>query len=68
MSEANYKPNGEVQGDNTRMKDAGYTTGVTDSYGADLSGDATNSEGRIGSASRSDAWDKSAPCDPKGRM
>lgn len=62
MSESSYKPNGEVQGDSTRMKDAGYGTGVTDTYGADLSGDATNSQGGIGGSTKSDKNEMPKDC------
>lgn len=54
MDLKNKMPNGEVQGDSTPMGDAGFSTGVDDAYGADLSGDATNCEGGIGGATKSD--------------
>lgn len=63
MKECNYKPNGEVQGDNTPMKDAGHSTGVTDTYEADLSGDATNRTVGIGRSTKSDKWDDSSAGD-----
>lgn len=65
MKECNYKPNGEVQGDSRSMPDRGVSTGMSDSYGADLSGDATNSMGRIGSASNSDKNFHNLPKDPQ---
>jgi hypothetical protein len=49
-----YKPNGELQGDTKPMPDRGTTTGVTDTYGADVSQDATNRIGSIRGATRSD--------------
>jgi hypothetical protein len=54
MSETNYRPTGKLQGDTKPMPDRGHSTGVTDTYGADLSGDACNCMGGIGSASKSD--------------
>jgi hypothetical protein len=49
-----YIPSGKVQGDETAMPNKGTGTGVTDTYGADLSQDATNREGSIRGATRSD--------------
>lgn len=41
-----YHPTGELQGDDKAMPDRGTGTGMNgDSYGADLSVDATNSQG-----------------------
>lgn len=65
MKECNYKPNGEVQGDSRAMPDRGVSTGLSDSYGADLSGDATNSMGKIGGASNSDKRFHNLPKDPQ---
>lgn len=52
-----YKPTGDLQGDTKPMPDRGVTTGVTDTYGADLSGDATNRQGSMGGAAKSDKPD-----------
>ncbi|HYE41466.1 MAG TPA: hypothetical protein VEB23_16120 [Ramlibacter sp.] len=49
-----YVPNGQLQGDDKAIPDRGTTTGVTDTYGADLSQDATNRMGSIKGATRSD--------------
>lgn len=42
-----YRPNGDVQGDSKAMPNRGTSTGVTDTYGADLSQGATNGKGSI---------------------
>lgn len=52
-----YTPNGDLQGDTTPMPDRGTGTSVTDTYGCDLSGDATNSMGSITSATKSDGME-----------
>lgn len=52
-----YKPNGEVQGDKGAFPDRGISTGVTDTYGADLSPDSINRMGGMGRAAKSDKWD-----------
>lgn len=49
-----YTPSGELQGDTRPMPDRGTSTGVDDTYGADLSQEATNSQGSIASATKSD--------------
>jgi len=49
-----YKPSGVIQGDTKPLPDRGVTTGVTDTYGADLSGDAINRQGGMGNAAKSD--------------
>lgn len=61
MMETNYKPTGQIQGDTKSMPDRGHSTGVSDTYGADLSGDACNCQGDIGRASKSDKQDQSMP-------
>lgn len=58
MNEKNYRPNGEVQGDSRPMPDRGVSTGVTDTYEADLSGDAINRMGGMGRAAKSDPADE----------
>lgn len=65
MESTNYKPNGEVQGDTRAMPDKGYSTGVTDTYGADLGANATNSQGSLGSAAKSDPMDQCCAKDHK---
>lgn len=49
-----YTPSGELQGDTRSMPDRGTSSGVSDTYGADLGQDATNREGSITSTSQSD--------------
>lgn len=59
----NYpRPNGQLQGDSKAMPDRGTRTGVTDTYGADVSQSATNKHGGMGSATKSDAAMKNVPC------
>lgn len=53
-ADGEYTPSGELQGDTRAMPDRGTSTGVTDSYGADLGADATNREGSISSSTQSD--------------
>lgn len=58
MKDSNYKPSGELQGDTKAMPNRGTSTGMNgDTYGASLEQGATNSQGRIGSATKSDAPD-----------
>ncbi len=53
---SNPKPDGTVQGDKTKMGDAGTGTGMNgDTYGADLSQSALNSHGSFNA--KSDAKD-----------
>ncbi len=52
-----YQPNGQVQGDNTPMPNVGTGTGVTDTYGADLSQGADNRQGSITGATKSDGME-----------
>ncbi len=47
-------PTGELQGDDKPMPNQGTGTGVTDTYGADLSQGATNRMGSIRGATQSD--------------
>lgn len=58
MKDSSYKPSGELQGDTRAMPDKGCNTGVSDSYGANLNGDATNRRGSLGNAAKSDPMDK----------
>lgn len=46
-----------VRGDSKEVPDRGTSTGVTDTYGAELGGDATNSSGRL-TGTRSDPVDQ----------
>ena len=46
-----YKPTGELQGDDRAMPDRGTASGVTDTYGADLSLKAINRKGRFNAVS-----------------
>lgn len=62
MSDSNYKPSGELQGDTKPMPDRGTTTGMT-GYATELDGtglgvDATNSLGSITGATSSDPADQ----------
>ena len=50
-----YVPSGQLQGDTKAMPDRGSSSGVTDSYGADLSADATNRTTGIAGSTKSDA-------------
>jgi hypothetical protein len=52
-----YCPNGELQGDTKPMPDRGTSTGVTDTYGADIGQDATNTMDRMGGSTKSDGKD-----------
>lgn len=54
MSEYCYKPNGELQGDSKPMPTKNEGSMAPDSYGADLSPDATNRMGSIRGTSKSD--------------
>lgn len=65
MSESNYRPSGELQGDTKAMPNRGTKTGMNgDTYGADLSGDATNRIGSIKSNTKSDHADCVMPKKP----
>lgn len=52
-----YKPSGSLQGDDKPMRERGTSTGVTDTYGADLSGDADNCQGSMKGSTKSDRGD-----------
>lgn len=54
MKDQFYRPTGEIVGDNKPMPNRGTRTGVHDSYGADLSPDATNRQGGIRGSTKSD--------------
>jgi len=55
MSDSNYKPSGELQGDTKAMPDRGTRTGMNgDAMGADVSQDACNCQGGISGATGSD--------------
>lgn len=56
---------GVVRGDSGAMPDRGTKTGMNgDTYGADLSTNATNRQGSI-SGAKSDAWDEKPGCNNK---
>lgn len=57
MNKDQYQPNGQLQGDDKPMPNQGTGTGVTDTYGADLSQNATNRQGSIAGAAKSDEKD-----------
>ena len=59
----NTMPTGELQGDTKAMRDCGIYTGVTDTYGANLSG--TNRIGGLGNAAKSDAMGETDASDTK---
>ena len=66
MSDSNYRPTGELQRDTKAMTNRGTRTGMNgDSYGADLSQDAINRAGSIGSATKSHAPDEMPGCNNK---
>ena len=61
MSESNYKPTGELQGDTRAIPDRGSNTGMPDNAvtdGASLDMDAINRMGAIGRQTRSDKGDE----------
>lgn len=63
MKDCNYKPTGDLQGDTKAMPDRGTTTGLNgDTYGADLSQDATNRQGSV--STKSDPWDQTMSRNP----
>lgn len=67
MSESNYKPSGELQGDTRPMPDRGTRTGMTGynthTEGKNLDGDAINRIGGISGGTKSDPADKDRCCD-----
>lgn len=65
MDTKRYIPTGNLQGDTRAMPDRGISTGVTDTYGADLSSDSTNRQGSLGNAAKSDKMDKCCTSDQK---
>lgn len=50
-----YRVKDDLQGDSKPMPDRGTGSGVTDTYGADISEDATNRLGGMGTAANSNA-------------
>ncbi len=68
MSESNYIPSGELQGDTKAMPDRGTTTGMsgqpTDFGGMSIDPDATNSQGSITGATKSDPMGECFSDDP----
>ncbi|MFK7941814.1 MAG: hypothetical protein AB8B85_02690 [Paracoccaceae bacterium] len=58
MSESNYRPSAELQGDSKSIPSKGTETGITshgtEAHGKSLGQDSTNSMGRIRSSSKSD--------------
>ena len=67
MSEANCRPNGELQGDTRAIPNRGTGTGMgrADAMGMSLDKDATNRRGGIGGAAKSDPWDDTTPSDER---
>lgn len=54
MSDTNNRPTNEIRGDDRAIPDRGSKSGVTDTYGADLSPDAKNGIGGISGSTKSD--------------
>lgn len=59
LAAINRTGNGKQPGS---IADRGTSTGVSDSYGADLSGDATNRQGGMGSATKSESALENCAC------
>lgn len=61
MSDTNNRPNrdGSIRGDTADLPNKGTGTNVTDTYGADLGSEATNSKGGISGATKSNPEDQS---------
>lgn len=72
MSESNYKPTGELQGDTKPMPDRGSSTGLTGhathDEGMSIDADATNRLGGIAGATKSDPMDCCVNHGKKGGM
>jgi hypothetical protein len=78
MSESNYKPSGELQGDTKAMPDRGTRTGMTGynthSEGKNLDTDAINRIGGISGSTKSNPAEQDCTCDDpavgshKGKM
>lgn len=66
MSDTNFRPtpDAKLRGDDKAMPDRGTGTGVTDTYGADLSPQAQNRKGKITGATGSDPADENCNCKP----
>lgn len=68
MSESNYRPSGELQGDARAMPDRGNGTGMsgqpTDMGGMSINPDATNSIGSMTGDCKSDPMDECCVNDP----
>lgn len=64
MSDTNFRPTGNLEGDSKAMPDRGTSVGVTDTYGADLSPTAQNRKGKITGATGSDPADETCNCKP----
>ncbi len=60
MSDTNNRPvkGGELRGDDKALPDRGSRTGVTDTYGADLSPGAQNKLGGIAGSTKSNPADQ----------
>lgn len=53
--------NDDVRGDSKSIPDRGTSTGVDDTYGADLSPDATNSQGKMSGTKSQAPFDNMPP-------
>ena len=60
-----YKPSGELQGDTSAIPNRGVSSGLSDTYGADVSESATNSMGKITSSTKSESPFENMPCSPE---
>lgn len=67
MKHDKYIPSGQLQGDEGGLPNTGTSTGVTDTYGADLGQGADNRQGSIRHATKSDpiGQDMADPSDSK---
>ena len=65
MSDTNNRPlkDGSLRGDDKAMPDQGTGTGVTDTYGASVAPNATNSKGKM-TGTGSDGMDECYSDDP----
>lgn len=55
---------GQVKGDTKSMPDKGTSTGLTDTYGASVDQESTNTEGKITGATKSDSPFDNMPDNP----
>lgn len=67
MSDTNNRPlqDGSLRGDDKGMPNRGTSTGVSDTYGADLSQGAKNRLGGMSGATKSDPVEQGPGCNNK---